>query len=163
MDDLFSPPGVDWRRVSPRLAVVRRSLLAVVAVVPLALVGVLAVSGALPVAWAAFAAGLVVVVTAWAWWLVGRSVRRVGYAETADELVVTKGALFRRLVVVPYGRLQYVDVTAGPLDQLAGIASVQVHTASPLTSAVIPGVPAEEAARLRDRLTVSADPQTAGL
>jgi len=86
-----------------------------------------------------------------------------GYAEQEDELHITKGMWFRRLVVVPYGRMQYVDIHAGPLDQLAGIAQVQLHTASPGTSATIPGLTAGEAARLRDRLTALGQTQGAGL
>ena len=71
--------------------------------------------------------------------------------------------MFRELVVVPYGRMQYVDVRSGPLEQLYGIASVHLHTASPGTSARIPGLPAGEAARLRDRLTALGQSQAAGL
>ena len=41
------------------------------------------------------------------------------------------GIVFRQLVVVPYGRMQYVDVNAGPLARRFRIASVQLHTASP--------------------------------
>jgi len=163
VDDLFGPPGVEWQRVSPQLAALRRGLLAAVAVLALAVLGLLGQMLALPLGVVGAAAGLLVAVVAWAWWLIGRSVARWGYAERDDELYVTRGALFRKLVVVPYGRMQFVDVQAGPLDQLAGVAHVQVHTASPVTSAVIPGLPADEAARLRDRLTVSGETRTAGL
>ncbi len=38
-----------------------------------------------------------------------------------------------------------------------------MHTASPGTTAVIPGLPAEDAARLRDRLTALGEAQAAGL
>ena len=100
---------------------------------------------------------------AWAWWGIGRSAANWGYAEQAEELHITSGAYFRKLVVVPYGRMQYVDVQAGPLDQLFGIVKVHLHTASPSTSARIPGLPADEAARLRDRLTALGETQAAGL
>ena len=108
-------------------------------------------------------AGVLLAVFLWAWWIVGRNAAHWGYAEEDDELHITSGAYFRRLVVVPYGRMQYVDVQSGPLDQLYGIAKVQLHTASPGTSATIPGLPAEEAARLRDRLTALGETQAAGL
>ena len=163
MDDLFAPPGAGWQRVSPRLAMVRRVLLA----------GWLAFAAVLLVAaWLAFpAAGRLVTALAlalaalggWGWWLIGRSARRWGYAEEPEELYITRGALVRAMTVVPYGRMQYVDVQAGPLDQLLGIAQVHLHTASPGTSAVIPGLPAAEAARLRDRLTERGESRAAGL
>lgn len=102
-------------------------------------------------------------VAACSWVLVGRNVRWWGYAERDEDLYIRHGALFRTLVVVPYGRMQYVDVQAGPLEQAFGVASVHLHTASPGTSARIPGLPAAEAARLRDRLTALGQSQAAGL
>jgi membrane protein YdbS with pleckstrin-like domain len=162
VEELFSPPGAGWRRVSPRLAMVRRALgggaavVLVTAAVACRLVGLLGTGG--------LVAALVAVLVAfgWAWWLAGRSVRRWGYAELDAELYITRGALLRRLVVVPYARLQYVDVHSGPADQLSGIATLRLHTAAPGTSAVIPGLPADEAAGLRDRLTSRGD-TSAGL
>ena len=164
MDELFAPPGSAWQRVSPRLALVRHvavaaaALLGVVVVVVLSLLPDLLPGWFLPV-------GLVVVLlaAAWGWWWVDRNARRWGYAEGDDELFITRGAMFRTLVVVPYGRMQFVDVQSGPVEQLAGIASVHLHTASPGTSARIPGLPADEAARLRDRLTAMGESWAAGL
>lgn len=154
-DLLFGPSGVEWQRVSTKLAVVRQVGLMVLVVPAVAAVVVLGATGLLPTAGWVPLLVLLAVFTGWAWWIIGRAVARVGYAELDDELYVTKGAMFRRMVVVPYGRMQFVDVQAGPLDQMLGIARVHVHTASPVTAAVIPGLPAEEAARLRDRLTAS--------
>ena len=76
-----------------------------------------------------------------------------GFAENAEDLWIRHGVAWRQIVAVPYGRVQYVDVTAGPLERSLGIAKVSLHTASSHTSAVIPGIPSDEAARLRDRLT----------
>ena len=73
------------------------------------------------------------------------------------------GRIWRRMVVVPYGRLQYVDVDEGPIARMFGLASVQLHTASAGTDSQIPGLEAAEAARLRDRLTERGQAQLAGL
>jgi membrane protein YdbS with pleckstrin-like domain len=163
VDDLFAPPGTVWQRVSPALARMRRTVLGVVTLAVLVAVVVLGL--VLDVAGWLVALALVVVLLAgaWGWFLVGRNARRWGYAERDEDLYITRGALVRRLVVVPYGRMQYVDVQAGPLDRAYGIARVQLHTASPGTSAHIPGLPADEAARLRDRLTSLGEAQAAGL
>jgi membrane protein YdbS with pleckstrin-like domain len=67
------------------------------------------------------------------------------------------------MVVVPYGRMQYVDVQAGPLARAYGIAQVQLHTASPGTDAAIDGLPADEATRLRDQLASRGEARLAGL
>jgi uncharacterized protein len=99
----------------------------------------------------------------WGWVLAGRNWESWGYAERADDLLVTHGVLFKELVVVPYGRMQFVDVTAGPMDRRFGIAKVELHTASTATDAVIPGLTPEEAERLRDRLAALGEARAAGL
>lgn len=153
MEDLFAPPDQAWHRVSPALATVRRLMLALTTVgtVVVVLVGVRLLS--LP-AWSVAAVVVPLLLpVVYGWVLVGRNARRWGYAEREEELWITRGALLRRLVVVPYARMQYVDVHSGPVERAFGIASVQLHTASPATSAQIPGLTAKEATRLRDRLT----------
>jgi membrane protein YdbS with pleckstrin-like domain len=163
VDSLFAPPDAAWQRVSPALVRMRRTVLLVTLGVLAVLLVALGIVLGLP-GWT-WAVGLAVLVAigGYAWWLIGRNAERWGYAELEDELFVTRGALFRRLVVVPYGRMQYVDVQAGPLDRAYGLARVQLHTAAPGTSAHIPGLPADEAARLRDRLTAAGEAQAAGL
>ena len=157
----FDPPGEPWVRVSPRLATVRRLGL-VLGWLPLAVVAV-AVLWVVHV-WAGLLAGLVAVgLLGWSWLVVGRTVRSWGYAERADDLLVTRGVLRRQLVVVPYGRMQFVDVTAGPLDRRFGLATVQLHTAAAATDATIPGLVPAEAARLRDRLAARGEATAAGI
>ena len=157
----FDPPGEPWVRVSPKLATVRRIgllgtvvPLAVVAAVALAFVHVWLVAVVLVVA---------VVSLVWGWIVVGRTVRSWGYAERAEDVLVTSGVLRRQLVVVPYGRMQFVDVTAGPLDRRLGLATVQLHTAAAATDATIPGLVPAEAARLRDRLAARGEASAAGI
>lgn len=163
MDDLFAPPDNTWRPVSPQLRRLRRTVLSGWVVVGLIVVVVLSTMFALPLV---IPVALVVVLLAafvLGWLMVGRQVRAWGYAERDDDLYIKHGPMFRELVAVPYGRMQYVDINAGPLEQLYGIATVRLHTASPRTSARIPGLPADEAARLRDRLTDLGESQAAGL
>jgi membrane protein YdbS with pleckstrin-like domain len=163
VDSLFAPPAAAWQRVSPALVRMRRTVLLVtVGLLSLSLVTVSILLDLPGWLWVATLV-LVVLLGGFAWWLIGRNADRWGYAELEDELFVTRGALFRRLVVVPYGRMQYVDVQAGPLDRAYGLARIQLHTAAPGTSAHIPGLRADEAARLRDRLTAAGEAQAAGL
>jgi membrane protein YdbS with pleckstrin-like domain len=115
------------------------------------------------VRWFHLPAVVLVALALWAWWLIGRQVPAIGYAEQEEDLLVRRGIMWRYIVVVPYGRLQYVDVQAGPVDRLLGISRVQLHTASASTDASIPGLPPEEAARLRDRLTARGQARLAGL
>ena len=87
----------------------------------------------------------------------------VGYAEREEDLIVRRGVMFRSLTVVPYGRMQYVDVTAGPVDRALGLATVRLHTASAASDATVPGLTADAAAMLRDRLTAAGQARLAGL
>jgi uncharacterized protein len=64
---------------------------------------------------------------------------------------------------VPYGRMQFVEVTAGPAERLFKLATVQLHTAAAASDARIPGLEREEAARLRDRLAMLGEAKAAGL
>ena len=90
----FDPPGEPWVRVSPRLATVRRiGLLLFWVPVGAGVTVLLAV--AQPWAAVPFAAGALAVL-AWSWVVVGRLVRSWGYAERADDLLVTSGVLRRR-------------------------------------------------------------------
>ena len=86
-----------------------------------------------------------------------------GYREREDDLLVRRGVLVRRTSVVPYGRMQFVDVTAGPLERRYGLATVTLHTAAAATDASVPGLRTEEAARLRDRLSALGEARAAGL
>ncbi len=100
---------------------------------------------------------------AWGWVLLGRNWRSWRYAERADDLLISRGVLWRAQTVVPYGRMQLVEVTSGPLERRFGLASVQLHTAAAATDAKIPGLVPAEAQRLRDRLTELGEARSAGL
>jgi membrane protein YdbS with pleckstrin-like domain len=108
-------------------------------------------------------AAVAFVVAALSWRFVGRRFGSWGYAEREDDLLVRRGVMFARLSVVPYGRMQFIDVTAGPLERAFGLATVRLHTAAAATDARIPGLEREEAARLRDRLAELGEAQAAGL
>jgi len=160
-DDVFDPAGIVWTSVSPALAKVRRTiLLSVLAVTAVASAVIATVSGW---GWAWALVAFALVGAGWGWWTIGRQVAAWGYAERADDLLIRRGLMFRELVVVPYGRMQFVDVQAGPLERYFDVAQVQLHTASAGTDARIPGLNAVEAARLRDRLASRGQAKLAGL
>lgn len=147
--------------MSPKLATARRISLATLVILAAVAVAILVFNGFTVAASTVGAA--TVIGFAWAWWLIGRRVRSYGYAERSEDLLVVRGILFRRLVVVPYGRMQLVDLSAGPLDRAFGLSTVQLHTASATTDATIPGLPSATAAALRDRLAAAGEQRPAGL
>ena len=159
--DPMVPDDVTWSAVSPRLALGRRLVSGGVLLVVAVLIAALAASLGRPLLTLIALAPLLI--AALLWWLIGRQVAAISYAERDDDLLVRRGVLYRSLVVVPYGRMQFVDVAAGPLDRALGIARVQLHTASPGSDASIPGLAPEQAATLRDRLARRGEARLAGL
>jgi membrane protein YdbS with pleckstrin-like domain len=166
-DPLFLEPDLAWRQVSPRLVTERRipvALLAVVAVVLMAFGLVGRANGSRSMLPFAVAAGVLAVAAVVLWFVVvPRMVMSWRYAERAQDLLVRRGRIVRRLTVVPYGRMQVIQVRSNPVAHRLGIATVTLVTASADTDARIPGLPAEVAQALRDRLAAKGEALTAGL
>jgi uncharacterized protein len=155
------PATVAWKPVSPRL--VWLELLRLGIWISVLLAGLL-------VCWALFgssmfgvAAAAVVLLAVSRAMVIRRAVRAWGYAERERDLLVRHGLLVRRLSIVPYARMQFVDVTAGPLERAFDLATVQLHTAAAASDARVPGLEPAEAARLRDRLTALGEDRAEGL
>ena len=157
---LYGDGGMPWRPVSGRLATARVLVLLVCAV-PLVLLALVLAVWVWKWLWALVA--LVVVAALWGTWVVRRQVPAITWAEGPEELVIRRGRIFRTLVSVPYGRMQFVDVESGPLERRFGLATVQLHTASPESAAQLPGLPTAEAEALRTRLAARGETQRAGL
>ncbi|KAF0792417.1 membrane protein [Streptomyces sp. FR-008] len=150
-----------WTALPPGLLVMRRLLL-VAWSVGLALVAGVTLGVLAGPSWALFAL-VPLSVLPWGWPLLGRNWRSWRYAERADDLLISRGVLWHEQTVVPYGRMQLVEVTSGPLERRFGLAGVQLHTAAAATDARIPGLNPAEAERLRDRLTELGEARSAGL
>jgi membrane protein YdbS with pleckstrin-like domain len=155
------PDAVQWRRVSPKLITVE--LIGRTTFVVVVLFGLLIVWLVNGHWWWPAAMAVVVVFGIWRTIVTVRAVKAWGYAERDNDLLVRHGLLIRRLSIVPYARMQYVDVTAGPLERAFGLATVQLHTAAAASDARVPGLPPEEASRLRDRLTALGEDRAEGL
>ncbi len=92
-----------------------------------------------------------------------RRVRSIGWILRDDDLVVRRGILLSRLVAVPYGRMQLVDVNRGPVARLLGLAELRLVTAAATSDVTLPGLPEAEAAELRDALVARAEERRVGL
>lgn len=152
---------VQWRPVSPSLITIRYQLAAIWLGLPLLVLAGLALW--LSVGWLWLTAGAVLAFAVWVAWLIPRQVRAIGYAQQADDLLIRKGILVRTLTIVPYGRMQTIDVSSGPFARRAGIATVTLKTASSGVDAEIPGLAAAEAAALRDTLAALGESRMVGL
>lgn len=155
------PDTVNWQPISTDLIWVELIRLAIVVAVGLV---VTAVGWAFSGHWLfGLAVAVVLVLGAWRAIAIVRAVRAWGYAERENDLLVRHGLLVRRLSIVPYSRMQFVDVSAGPLERAFDLATVQLHTAAAASDARVPGLRPAEASRLRDRLTALGEDRAEGL
>lgn len=153
-DTLFEPPVEQWQRLSPRFLTVKLigALIGWGIFFAIVVGGVWLFTADTDVSWLRWVAiGLAVVVLVWRLVRLPRWVRNWGYAERAEDVYVTSGLLFRSLTCVPYGRMQVVEVSAGPIERALGLASIEMKTASSTGSISIPGLERAAAEALRDR------------
>jgi membrane protein YdbS with pleckstrin-like domain len=151
----------EWKRVAPRYVVVE--------IVGTVVFGLIA-CGAAALLWlfthqqwvlylgAALALATLVLLV-----LEPRRVRSIGYQLREDDLLVRRGIMFQRFVSVPYGRMQLVDITRGPVARALGQADLKFVTAAASTGVAIPGLAEADAEALRDRLVELAESRRAGL
>ncbi|MFB2596559.1 PH domain-containing protein [Herbiconiux sp. P17] len=125
----------------------------------------------------AIAVVFIVVGTWFGWWALGvavvigvitlvlapRRVRSIGYQLRSDDLVFKRGIMFHRVVSVPYGRMQLIDINRGPVARALGLAELKFVTAAASTGVSIPGLVDEEANALRDHLVGLAETRRVGL
>ena len=151
----------DWRRVSPKYVVVEviGSLIGMVIFVGAALV----VHFLFDLQWALWVAIAIGVASVTGIVLEPRRVRSIRYKLREDDLLFRRGIMFQRQVAVPYGRMQLVDITRGPVARALGLADLKFVTAAAATAVTVPGLPMEEADRLRDELVALAETRRAGL
>lgn len=85
--------------------------------------------------------------------LVPRRWSRWGYAFTDRELHVAHGWLTRVHTVVPVSRVQHIDVSQGPIERSAGVATLSLHTAGAEKNLVVlPGISRQRAEEIRDAI-----------
>jgi len=75
----------------------------------------------------------------------------LGYRLTERLLQVVRGWMFHTDTIVPFVRVQHIDVRRGPVEKLFGVATLVVHTAGTHNSIVtVPGLAPDRAAEIRD-------------
>lgn len=153
-------PG-EWRGVSPKYVLVDLIAAAITAGIVIAVA----------VVWA------VLFQQVWQWWVMGgllvaiavgaaftpRRIRAIGYQLRQDDLLFRRGIMWTRMVAVPYGRMQLIDINRGPVARAFGLAELKFVTASAASAIVLPGLPEQEAEHLRDHLVVVAESRRTGL
>ncbi|CAH0123038.1 PH domain-containing protein [Microbacterium sp. Bi121] len=150
-----------WHQISPRYVtsqfVQNGILLGLLVIVALVLALVLHQT------WVWIPAGILAAVTLITLAILPRQARAIGYMLRADDIVFRKGILWQRIIAVPYGRMQLVDITHGPLDRAFGVSQLKMVTAAATTGVQIPGLTQAAAEALRDTLIDVAETRRTGL
>lgn len=82
-----------------------------------------------------------------------RKYRHWGYDMSSDRLRIVRGFMFFRDTVVPFGRIQHIDVEQGPIDRRYDLATLTVHTAGNHNSTVtLPGLLHADALAMREAI-----------
>lgn len=150
-----------WHQISPRYAVsqILQNLIFLAIVVAAALV----LAFVLHQTWVWIPAGVIVVIELITLVILPRQARAIGYMLRDDDIVFRKGILWQRMIAVPYGRMQLVDITQGPLDRAFGVSQLKMVTAAATTGVQIPGLTQGAAETLRDTLIEVAETRRTGL
>jgi len=76
-----------------------------------------------------------------------------GFDMGQDRLRVVKGVLFHSDTIVPFSRVQHIDVQQGPLERAFGIARLILHTAGKHNASVtLPGLAHDDAGAMREAI-----------
>ncbi len=161
-NDLFAPPDERWHHLDPNylaLLCIKTTIKWFVVLVAVMVPVIIFLENP----WRVIIFGFGVAFLAFRVWRQGAVYRSWGFAERKSDLFITHGVWRRRLAIIPYGRMQSVNINAGPIERLLGIATVRLITAAAAVEGTIPGVGRANAEKLRERLVVKGELQAAGL
>jgi len=150
-----------WHQISPRY-VVSQFVQNTIIIVLVAVAAVIAAT-VLDQQWVWIPAGAFIAIDVITLIILPRQARALGYMLRADDVVFRRGILWQRMVAVPYGRMQLVDITQGPLDRIFGLSQLKMVTAAAATGVQIPGLTQEAVEALRDTLIQVAETRRTGL
>lgn len=150
-----------WHQISPRYVVsqfLQNGILLALVIVAALILGLV-----LHQTWIWIPAGIISVMMIITLVILPRQARAIGFMLRADDIVFRKGILWQRIIAVPYGRMQLVDITHGPLDRAFGVSQLKMVTAAATTGVQIPGLTQAAAEALRDTLIDVAETRRTGL
>ena len=141
----------DLTPLDPRYKTMMRVVAALIAVALLigASVAEIAIPGWTGVIWVPAAFVIVYLV----FYLPMRRYATRGYSLVEERLRVVRGVLFHSDTVVPFGRVQHIDVGQGPLERGFGLATLTVHTAGSHNASVsLNGLAHADALAMREEI-----------
>lgn len=62
------------------------------------------------------------------WWTV-KAIKRTGLALREHDFVLQTGVFWRKITVVPFNRIQHIELHRGPLERKFNLATIKLYTA----------------------------------
>lgn len=159
MHSPFNPPGIEFHPVSKKLIPVRLIEACPVPIIGIAILALVP----MPLWLLVLLAAVLAIVCIWGGWLLVRQVHFMAWGKTEHDVYSRTGRFYQTIVCAPFGRMQYIDVTSGPLERLFGLATLRMYTASPSGHCHIAGLTMDVAAQLRSDFSDHARQELAGL
>lgn len=150
-----------WHQISKKYVI--SQVVQYVFWIAVVLVGAAVVTTASGEPWAWIPAGVISLANIVSLIFIPRQAKALGYMLRGDDIVFRKGIVWQRMVAVPYGRMQLIDITHGPLDRVFGVSKLKMVTAAASTGIEIPGLTTAGAEALRDTLIEVAETRRTGL
>lgn len=87
-------------------------------------------------------------------WIEYQSFRFRGYALRTHDLLYREGWLWKSWIVIPFNRIQHLEINQGPIDRLFDLAALQLYTAGGASSDIeIDGLTPQTAADIKSFIT----------
>ena len=110
--DVLSPAGIEFQHVSPKLAALRLGNAFALCGALCGAISALVLIVDIPALWWLMLVPALIALLCL--WLIPAQVRALRYALAETDFVIRRGVINRSLTMVPYGRIQYVDIKQGP-------------------------------------------------
>lgn len=137
--------------LDPAYVKVLRIFSGIMALIPIIGAGALEIARLAPIGM--IITPVILLASYYVWVIPGRRYNRWSYEAGTDRLRIVRGYLFYSDTVVPYGRIQHMDVDQGPIERPYGLATFSAHTAGTHGSTIVlPGLPHADALALRERI-----------
>lgn len=96
------------------------------------------------------AAGILILMALW-YLLVSKKVFNArSYALRQHDILYSRGLIFRSTTVVPFNRIQHVEIVSGPIDRLFRLSTLKIFTAGGSQSDItIPGLLSSDALNIK--------------
>ncbi|MGE5355051.1 MAG: PH domain-containing protein [Deltaproteobacteria bacterium] len=79
-----------------------------------------------------------------------KAFNRKSYSIRHNDLIFRRGVLFNRITIVPFNRIQHIELTRGPVENFFNLCSIKFFTAGGSQSdIIIPGLNTETANKIK--------------